>query len=194
MNTLRLSVGHLVDGTGAPALPDQALLVEDGVIVAVGPNASVPRPAHARTWDFPAATALPGLIDTHVHLVVPRSHGSMLEEMQALSDDELVILGAASAERFLRAGVTTIFDCGARGTTAFRIRDAVNKGLVLGPRTLVSGRPITPTGGHCWWWGGEAYGVDGVRVAGRLRTASSPRYTCCRRPSRPATDSGRVRT
>jgi imidazolonepropionase-like amidohydrolase len=89
----------------------------------------------------------------------------MLDEMLALSDDELVVLGAASAERFLRAGVTTIFDCGARGNTAFRIRDAVNKGLVLGPRTLVSGRPITPPRGHCWWWGGEAEGVEGVRAA-----------------------------
>ena len=85
--------------------------------------------------------------------------------MLALSDDELVVLGAASAERFLRAGVTTIFDCGARGDTGFRIRDAVNRGLVLGPRTLVSGRPITRTGGHCWWWGGEADGVDDVRAA-----------------------------
>jgi imidazolonepropionase-like amidohydrolase len=165
VDTLRLSVGHLVDGTGAPSLANQALLIEDGTIVAVGPESAVPRPEHARSWDLLDATALPGLIDAHVHLVVPRSHGSMLDDMQALSDDELVVLGAASAERFLRAGVTTVFDCGAKGNTAFRIRDAIGKGLVLGPRTLVSGRPITRTGGHCWWWGGEADGVDGVRAA-----------------------------
>ncbi len=165
METIRIAVGHLVDGDGRAAAANQALLIEDGTIVAVGPDASVPRPAHARLYDFPDATALPGLIDTHVHLVIPRTHGSMLDEMQALSDEELVVLGAASAERFLRAGVTTVFDCGARGTTGFRIRDAVNKGLVLGPRTLISGRPITRTGGHCWWWGGEADGVDGVRAA-----------------------------
>jgi imidazolonepropionase-like amidohydrolase len=165
VDTIRISVGHLIDGDGSPARADQALLVEDGRIVAVGPDASVPRPAHARTYDVPDGTALPGLIDAHVHLVIPRSHGSMLDDMQALSDEELVILGAASAERFLRAGVTTVFDCGARGTTGFRIRDAVNQGLVLGPRTLVSGRPITKTGGHCWWWGGEADGVGAVRAA-----------------------------
>lgn len=141
------------------------MLIEEGAIVAVGPNASVPRPAHARSYDYPDATALPGLIDTHVHLVIPRSHGSMLDDMLALSDEQMVILGAASAERFLRAGVTTIFDCGARGNTGYRIRDAVNRGLVLGPRTLVSGRPITPTGGHGWFLGGEADGVDGVRSA-----------------------------
>jgi imidazolonepropionase-like amidohydrolase len=61
--------------------------------------------------------------------------------------------------------VTTVFDCGARGTTGFEIRAAIEKGLVLGPRTLVSGRPVTRTGGHCWWWGGEADGVEGVRAA-----------------------------
>jgi imidazolonepropionase-like amidohydrolase len=165
VDTLRISAGHVIDGDGSPARRDWALLVEDGRIVDVGPNDRVARPAHARTWDFPDGTALPGLIDAHVHLVIPRSAGSMLDEMQALSDDELVVLGAASAERFLRAGVTTIFDCGARGSTGFRIRDAVRTGLVLGPRTLVSGRPITRTGGHCWWWGGEADGVDGVRAA-----------------------------
>lgn len=165
MDTIRIQAGHLIDGTGRPARRDWAILVEDETIVGVGPDADVPRPAHARNLDFPAGTALPGLIDTHVHLVIPRSRGSMLDDMQALTDDELVVLGAASAERFLRAGVTTIFDCGARGDTAFRIRDAVNKGLVLGPRTLVSGRPITRTGGHCWWWGGEADGVEAVRAA-----------------------------
>ena len=165
METIRIAVGHLVDGDGRPAAANQALLIEDGTIVAVGPDASIPRPAHARLYDYPDATAVPGLIDTHVHLVVPRSHGSMLDEMQAMTDEELVILGAASAERFVRAGVTTVFDCGARGTTGFRIRDAVNKGLVLGPRTLISGRPITRTQGHCWWWGGEADGVEGVRAA-----------------------------
>lgn len=165
VDTIRLAVGHLIDGDGSPAVGDQALLIEDGRIVAVGPSASVPRPAHARTYEFPDATALPGLIDAHVHLVIPRSHGSMLDDMLAMTDDELVVLGAASAERFLRAGVTTIFDCGARASTAFRIRDAVNRGLVLGPRTLVSGRPITRTQGHCWWWGGEADGVDAVRAA-----------------------------
>lgn len=163
--TIRLHVGHLIDGTGAPAETDQTILIEDERIVAVGPDGRVPRPAHARSLEFPTGTALPGLIDAHVHLVVPRSKGSMLDDMQALSDDELVVLGAASAERFLRAGVTTIFDCGARGTTGFRIRDAISKGLVLGPRTLISGRPITRTGGHCWWWGGEADGVEGVRAA-----------------------------
>ena len=165
MESTRISVGHVIDGTGAPAHEGWAILVEGETIVDVGPDERVARPEHARPIDLPDATALPGLIDAHVHLVVPRSRGSMLDDMQALSDDELVVLGAASAERFLRAGVTTIFDCGARGTTAFRIRDAIDRGLVLGPRTLISGRPITRTGGHCWWWGGEADGVDGVRAA-----------------------------
>ena len=158
-DVLRLRIGHLVDGTAAPAQPDQAILVEDGRIVDVGPDARVARPEHARQLDYPTATALPGLIDAHVHLVIPRSHGSMLDDMLALSDDELVVLGAASAERFLRAGVTTIFDCGARGDTAFRIREAVNAawssarepssavGRSRAPAAIAGGGAARPTAG-----------------------------------------------
>jgi len=97
VDTIRLAVGQLIDGNGSPASANQALLIEDGTIVTVGPDASVPRPAHARTYASPAATAVPGLIDTHIHLVIPRTPGSMLDEMLAMSDDELVVLGAASS-------------------------------------------------------------------------------------------------
>ncbi len=171
METLRIAAARLVDGTGAPALEGgAAVLVEDGAIVACGPDGSVPRPAHARAIELPDATILPGLIDQHVHLVIGRTdEDGLLAQMQARSDEELVLWGTGSAERMLRSGVTTVFDCGGRGTTALRIRDALQAGLGLGPRVLASGRPITPPGGHCHWWGGEADGEAGVRaLAARL--------------------------
>lgn len=73
--------------------------------------------------------------------------------------------GVGSAERMLRAGVTTVFDCGGRGRSGLRIRDAVAAGLGLGPRILASGRPITVTGGHCWFWGEESDGETAVRAS-----------------------------
>ena len=63
----------------------------------------------------------------------------------------------------VRAGITTAYDCGARGMTAYAIRDGIARGLTLGPRLLVSGRAVTQTGGHCHFFGGEADGVAGVR-------------------------------
>lgn len=55
-------------------------------------------------------------------------------------------------------------DVGSRGMTAFDVREALQKGLGEGPRMLIAGPPVTITGGHTWYFGGEADGVDGVRV------------------------------
>lgn len=162
----RLRVGRLFDGTGADIVDDAALLVIDGRIVDVGPNAAVASPADARTIHHPDATAIPGLMDAHVHVVLPPTMDP-LATLGAESDDELVVRGAAAAERMVRAGVTTAYDCGARGMTGYRVRDAIARGLSLGPRLLVSGRAITQTGGHCHFFGGEADGIDGVRAAVR---------------------------
>jgi imidazolonepropionase-like amidohydrolase len=163
---LRIRVGRLLDGTDAPAIEDAALLVVDDRIADVGPDGSVARPEDARELHLPDATALPGLMDAHVHVALPPTIDP-LASMAAETDEDLVVRGTAAAERMVRAGITTAYDCGARGMTAYAIRDAIGRGLSLGPRLLVSGRPVTQTKGHCHFFGGEADGVDGVREAVR---------------------------
>jgi imidazolonepropionase-like amidohydrolase len=163
---LRIRVGRLLDGTGDPAVEGAALLVIDGRIAAIGPDQAVARPEDARTLDLPGTTALPGLMDGHVHVTLPPTVDP-LTTMAAETDDDLVVRGAAASERMVRAGITTAFDCGARGMTSYRIRDSIARGLSLGPRLMVSGRPVTQTGGHCHFFGGEADGVEGVREAVR---------------------------
>ncbi len=135
-----------------------------GRIAAVGPDERVPRPDDARDFDFPAATALPGLIDNHVHVTLPPTVDP-LATLASETDEQLVARGAVAAERMVRAGVTTAVDLGARGTTGFRVREVIERGISIGPRLLVAGRPVTPTRGHCHFFGGEADGVDGVRAA-----------------------------
>jgi imidazolonepropionase-like amidohydrolase len=164
---LRIRVGRLLDGTGAPAIEGgAALLVLDGRIAEVGPDGSVAQPEDARTLDLPGTTALPGLMDAHVHVTMPPTVDP-LASMLAETDEDLVVRGSAASERMVRAGITTAYDCGARGKTAYAIRDGIARGLSLGPRLLVSGRPVTQTGGHCHFFGGEADGVAGVREAVR---------------------------
>jgi imidazolonepropionase-like amidohydrolase len=166
---LRLSVSRLVDGLGGPALSNAALLIEGDRIAAVGVEASVPRPEDCLELTFPDATALPGLIDAHVHLTVswePTREGT-IERYGGETDGDLVARAAGTAERMLRVGVTSAFSCGERGATGFGIRDAIARGVILGPRLLVSGRPLTPTGGHCFWMGGEVDGSDAIRIAVR---------------------------
>jgi imidazolonepropionase-like amidohydrolase len=163
---IRLHVGRLVDGLRGEPVVDAAMLVIDGRIAQVGPQLAVSAPEDARTIDLPTTTALPGLMDAHVHVTLPPTIDP-LATLYSETDDDLVARGVAAAERMVRAGVTTAYDCGARGMTSYRVRDAIARGLALGPRLMISGRAITQTGGHCHFFGGEADGVEGVRAAVR---------------------------
>ena len=82
--------------------------------------------------------------------------------------DEIMLLRAAhNTHVHLSAGVTTLRDCGARNRITFDLREGARQGLVTAPRLLLSGRPVTITGGHFFWCNGEADGEDGVRDAVR---------------------------
>jgi imidazolonepropionase-like amidohydrolase len=162
--SLRITVGHLIDGTDAAPIDDAAILVVGNRIVEVGPASRVTTPGDARHVDFPDATALPGLIDAHVHVTFSGDVdplGTMAKE----SDEQLVARGLINSERMLRAGVTTAFDCGSRNSTGFAIREALARGAAVGPRLMVSGRPVTLRRGHCHWLNGEVDGSDGIRSA-----------------------------
>jgi imidazolonepropionase-like amidohydrolase len=156
-------VGLLVDGTAAPPVKDAAVLIDGERIVAVGPDAQVPRPEGSLAREFPSLTLLPGLVDCHSHLNLP-GDGTTIEGAAADGDDLLLLRSAENARITLHAGVTTLRDNGASHRTTFAIKEALRRKIITGPRVSISGRPITITGGHCWPFGGEADGVDGVRA------------------------------
>src|SRR5919106_1829982 len=91
---IRLRVGHLIDGIATAPPADGAILVIDGRIADIGPDAMVAAPEDARSLDFPTATALPGLIDSHVHVTLPPTIDP-LATMSSESDDDLVVRGVA---------------------------------------------------------------------------------------------------
>jgi len=86
---------------------------------------------------------MPGLIDTHTHLSRDSSARMMSE-----SEADIAIRAVRHARQLLEAGITTARDLGSRGRSVFALRDAIVEGVVPGPRLLVSGEAITPTGGH----------------------------------------------
>jgi imidazolonepropionase-like amidohydrolase len=143
--------------------------VEDNRIVAVGPADQVAAPpgADVRERHYPGGTVMPGLIDVHAHLTFGTAGRGYETVMSEDSDDLMLVRAVRNCQAHLRAGVTTVRDCGARDRTTLSLREAAAHGLFPAPRLLVSGPPITVSGGHFWWCNGEADGVDGVRARAR---------------------------
>jgi imidazolonepropionase-like amidohydrolase len=155
----------LVDGTGSPPIDEPVVVVNGGLIAEVrqGHSQEQLRAEGVTVLDYRGCTLLPGLIDAHVHTNLP-GDGTSFEETMAHGNGFLAASTANAARKALLAGVTTVRDVGSRGSTAFEVREALRKGLGEGPRMLISGPPVTITGGHCWYFGGEADGIDGVRA------------------------------
>lgn len=168
MATVILKAKRLIDGSGSVPLHDPCVMIEDGKIAGVF-QGEVPASLASglpEVVDLHDATLLPGLIDCHVHLNLP-GDGTSLEDAVAEPDGVLVATSARNARVALDSGVTTLRDCGGRGPTTFQLRRALELGYGIGPRLVLCGQPITITGGHCWYFGGEADNVEGVRQKAR---------------------------
>jgi imidazolonepropionase-like amidohydrolase len=156
----------LIDGTGVSPIHGGAVLVKDGVIEAVGPEALLQAPPDAARFDFGNRTILPGLIDTHVHLFGTPDPGGFVAT-QNENEEWLLLRASANARLALAVGLTTVRDCGGRGSIIISLAKAIASGLAPGPRIVSCGVPITTTGGHCYYLGLEADGVEGVQKAVR---------------------------
>ena len=162
--TLLIRPGLLADGLGGGARTGESVFVRDGVIAAVGPAAAVAREAPPGTAavDLPGCCLTPGLIDGHTHLSLPgdgRPYGQSFGE----SDEAMVLIGAMNLRRHLRAGITTLREHGARNRVGFTLKEGLRQGYIPGPRMLVSGRPITCTGGHFHMCNEIADGEEEIR-------------------------------
>ena len=153
----------IVDGLGAPPLPDHAVVVADGLIETVAPVVRVEGRDGDQRIDLPGATLLPGLINNHVHLVLPGDNTPFVPWIDGQSDAALALRAAHNAQISLRAGVATVRECGGRGTTVLDLRAAQGNGLAGGARVVACGWPLTITRGHTRQFGGEVDGEDGLR-------------------------------
>ncbi|HEY2596698.1 MAG TPA: amidohydrolase family protein [Chloroflexota bacterium] len=168
MTHLRLWPDRVIDGRSAQPLEGQTVTTEDSRIVGVGPVDATPTPdADVLDVELPGCTLLPGLIDVHAHLTFGTPSRTYEQVMREDSDDLMLIRAVRNCQLHLAAGVTTVRDCGARNRTTLSLRDAAQLGLFPAPRLLVSGPPLTMTGGHFWWCNGEADGVEGVQLQAR---------------------------
>ncbi len=127
------------------------VLVEGERIVAVGPDSAVKAPKGARLVDLPGTTLLPGLIDAHSHLFL-HPYNETLWDDQVLKEATAyrVLRAGEGARKTLSAGFTTLRDLGTEGagTADVALRQAINDGLIPGPRLTVVTRAIVARGAY----------------------------------------------
>lgn len=146
-SSLLLDNGNLIDGTGAdPVRPGAVLISAEGTVAWAGSSAALPPlPAGTSRVDVGGAALLPGFTDTHVHVLSPGG-GGINPLAGAVQPASFRLLGAVRNLRAtLDAGVTTIRDLGGAD---LGVKQAVDAGLVDGPRMLVAIALISCTGGH----------------------------------------------
>src|ERR1700747_48973 len=144
-----LKAARMFDGKSNAILTPGIVVVTDGKIVGVGAGATVP--AGAEVIDLGDATLLPGFIDAHTHLTMMYREDytrAMLDELQK-PIPEMALDASVNARRTVMAGFTTVRDVGSEHYLDAGLRNAINRGVVPGPRMLVAVHAIGATGGHC---------------------------------------------
>jgi imidazolonepropionase-like amidohydrolase len=142
-----IQAGHLIDGVANRATGNVTIVVDGKNIVSIEPGFRSAGPDD-RVIDLRSATVLPGLMDMHVHLTEEASPGYELSRYKKSASD-YALDGVIYADRTLKAGFTTVRDCGdVMFNVAFSLRNAINAGKIPGPRIFAAGRIIASTGGH----------------------------------------------
>jgi imidazolonepropionase-like amidohydrolase len=143
--------GHLIDVPGKPARANVTLVIKndrvEGVLPGLDVRPKLPGDAAVREVDLGQHWVLPGLIDCHVHLLTQPDATARARTMTE-SPEFVAVRATRHARLNLEAGFTTVRDLGANPQAIFAVRDAINQGLIVGPRIIAAGKSISITGGH----------------------------------------------
>lgn len=137
--------GQLVDVRKLQMLKEMSVIVSGNKIVDVQHGYAQPASGD-KLIDLSSSTVMPGLIDMHVHLETETNPNRYMETF-TFNPADYAFQSVAFAQRTLMAGFTTVRDLGGSGVN-ISLRNAVNKGLVIGPRIYTAGKTIASTGGH----------------------------------------------
>jgi len=143
-----LKAAHLFDSVSGKLVDHGVVVVVGKKIQAVGPDAKIPD--GAQTIDLGDATLVPGFIDAHVHMSGVSSDNWYQDWYNGVMrfPTEQALYGAHYAKVTLEAGITTVRDLGSTDYIALSLRNAINAGMIPGPRMLVSNYAVGSTGGH----------------------------------------------
>ncbi len=174
-----VKAARLIDTPAGVVRENQAVLIEDEKIKAIGPAADISKgiPPETRVIDLGNATIVPGLIDCHTH--VTGQPENYYDDIFRKSPIDVAVTAHVYARRTLEAGFTTIRNVGAGEFVDIALRKAIDAGKVPGPRILSAGLALGSTGSHADLNGFSPYlhfqeiapsiadGVDAVRKAVR---------------------------
>jgi imidazolonepropionase-like amidohydrolase len=167
---IAIKAGRLIDGVSNAVIEKAFILIEGEKITAVGANVTVP--AGAEVIDLKTATVLPGLIDCHTHMTGQPSN--YYDDVFRKSHIDEAVTAHVYARRTLEAGFTTVRNLGSGEFVDVALRNAINRGDVIGPRMICATMAIGATGGHADLNGVSPYlkfdsfsrvadGVDAIR-------------------------------
>jgi len=147
-----INAGKLIDGTGAQPRQNVRLLIDEGRILDIVDMASSVVPEGAQVLDASNRVIMPGMIDAHVHIGSnpdeKGNRGNSKERRVSELPGTLALKAYVHVNLDLQAGFTTVRDMGCRDFVGISLRDAINDGVVEGPRICACGYGLTSTGGH----------------------------------------------
>jgi imidazolonepropionase-like amidohydrolase len=141
-----LHAGKLFNSKEGKMLDNMTIIVSGNKITDIKKGFEIPKNDNSVIIDLKESTVMPGFIDLHVHIESEYNPEKYLNEFTA-EESEIAFSSLKFAKRTLMAGFTTVRDLGGSGVN-ISLRNAINKGEVIGPRIFTAGKAIGTTGGH----------------------------------------------
>jgi len=141
-----IHAGTLIDGQSNQAYKKRTIIIEDTLIVSVINGYQEPQ-KNDIYLDLKKYTVLPGLMDMHVHLDGEYNKNSYSERFSFEAADR-AIRAVVNAKKTLMAGFTTVRNLGDSDNVTISLRNAINQGIISGPRIFSAGKSLATTGGH----------------------------------------------
>jgi len=142
-----VTAGKMLDVRSGKMLEHPAIMIEHGKVISVETSIPANLPANVRRIDLPGMTIVPGLIDLHTHLDGDPSYGGYTRLQ--FGDRFWSVLAVRNALLTLEAGFTTVRNLGAGAWNDVGLRQAIDEGLLPGPRIVTATYSFGATGGHC---------------------------------------------